>query len=533
MTDDLRNEIEQFYSHKIIDEQFMTWGEQYWLELDSNGYTPQSRVSIVKVYPGKEHKIHTHPGYEEVAIGLEGECIHLCNDRLVSLRKGKIGYIRGSGLHRILNATQEPAKFLSIVTPVLPFPIGELSWINDVELDELIDSINLEPIVDRFSRSVSLPVILTNSRGNQLTEQRNLPKFCKLCCRLQVGDCYLCSDYPTIKDHDKPKIFKCIYGVESIIALVVVNEKLLGYLACGYGLNNSPMLCMRDVIKSNFPSEDQEKAQRLYVDLPVLARNHLVSTSESISLITASIVQLVIFSAREKQMNAYRLKLSLEKQRQAELESSLNEVRLKFLESQVNPHFLFNALNTIAQMAIMEGATTVSSLTYSLSNLLRSSLGKEENSLISIKEELDLVNDYLFIQKTRFPSRFDAEIDIDEQVMQVKVPFMMLMVLVENSIVHGFTHIRWQGRLVIKGYVVGASAVIEVIDNGTGVPEDVIDQFKKIQEEGFESGTGPKGIGLKNVYNRLEHFFGARFRMEIYRNEDKGTKVTIKIPTSF
>lgn len=527
MTNEVRNEIERLFTQKIAGEQFMSWGEQYWLQLDPSGYQPQSKLSIVTVYPDKEHKLHTHPGYEEIVVGFKGESIHWCNDREVVLQKGKIAYIRGSGQHSILNKSGEPAQFMSIVTPVMPFPYSELSWIDDIELDELIETIHLQPIVDRFSRSVSLPVTLTNTLGNQLTEQKNLPEFCKLCYRMQAGDCYLCSESARANDSNEPGVYNCRYGVASIKASIVVNERLLGYLGCGYGLNNIQMPWAEDVIKSYFPPEHHEKAQIAYSDLSVLSRNHVVSAAETISLVTASLVQLIIFSAREKQMNAYRLKLSLEKQIQAELESSLNEVKLKFLESQVNPHFLFNALNTIAQMAVMEGATTVSSLTYALSNLLRSSLGKN-NSLIMVREELEYVNDYLFIQKARFPSRFETKIDIKDEVMQVEVPFMMLMVLVENSIIHGFSDIRWPGHLHIKGYFEGDSVVFEVIDNGTGVPEEIINQVRKIHEEGFS--TGPKGIGLKNIYNRLEHFFRGQFSLDIRRHEEKGTKVTIKIP---
>ncbi|MDA8227532.1 MAG: histidine kinase [Desulfitobacterium hafniense] len=531
MTNEVRTEIESLFNQKIAGEQFTSWGEQYWLQLDPSGYQPQSKISIVTVYPDKEHKIHCHPGYEEIVMGFEGESNHLCNDQEIVLQKGQLGYIRGGGKHRIVNKSGKPAKFISIVTPVLPFPFGELSWIDDVELDELIDSIHLQPIVDRFSRSVDLPVTLVNTMGNQYLEQENLPEFCRLCYRLQAGDCYLFPEAAHENDCTELGVYNCRYSVTSIHSPIIINERLLGYLGCGYGLQALHSTGIQGVIRGYFPVEYYELAWKKYLDLAELSHNHIVSAAETISLVTASLIQVIIFSAREKQMNAFRLKLSMEKQRQAELESSLNEVKLRFLESQVNPHFLFNALNTIAQMAVMEGATTVSSLTYALSNLLRCSLGKN-NSLITVKEELEYVNDYLFIQKTRFPHRFEAEIDIEEKVLQVEVPFMMLMVLVENSIIHGFKDTRWVGQLKIKGYLGDEFTVFEVIDNGTGVPEKIIDQFNKIKEEGFKSFSGPKGIGLKNIYNRLEHFFEDRFSLEIQRLEGKGTKVTIKIPAA-
>src|SRR5680860_679325 len=470
----MREEIERVFNLKIVNEQFLPWGEFYWLELSPTSHKAQSSLAFVKVYPFHEQKIHPHPGYEEIVIGVEGELIHWCDDLEFIVQKGQAGYIRSGGQHRVLNSSDRPAMFISIITPVIPSALGELSPVGDVELVELIEMIKLEPIEEKF--------------------------------------------------------YKCRYGLTSFLSPIIITRRLLGYLGCGYELLAIQTTQTVDLINNYFPVDYVPAAEKAYLELRVLTRNHLVSAAETILLVTTSLVQLIIFSAREKQMNSYRLKLSLEKQKQAELESSLKEVRLKFLESQVNPHFLFNTLNTIAQMAVMEGATTVSSLTYALSNLLRCSLGKSD-SLITVKEELDYVKDYMYIQKTRFPHRFEAHIDVNNLISHVKIPFMTLMVLVENSIIHGFSDMQRAGNLHIKGYMEGETVVFVVEDNGSGVPQEVIAQVENLNETDFDSND-IKSIGLKNIYMRLKHFYGEQFSLTIERLAERGTKVTIRVPVS-
>ena len=524
----LREEIERVFNLKIINEQFLPFGEFYWLELSPTNHQPQSRLSIVNVYPFQELKLHAHSGYEEIVIGLEGELSHWCDNREMIVKKGQASYIRSGGQHRMLNTTDQRAMFISIVTPVMQTALGELSPIDDVELDELIEMINLEPITDKFSQSVGLTVTMISVHGDKLNEPKNLPKFCRLCYDLQAGDCAICSTTEIDTLGNEQKIYNCRYGLTSFLSPIIINRRLLGYLGCGYELLAVQTRQTVELVYQYFPVESIQAAQKAYLELRVLTRNHLVSAAETILLVTTSLVQLIIFSAREKQMNAYRLKLSLEKQKQAELESTLKEVRLKFLESQVNPSFLFDTLNTIAQMAQSEGATTVSSLTYALSNLLSCSLGKSD-SLITVKEELDYVKDYMFIQKTRFPYKFEAHIHVDQQISHVKIPFMTLMVLAENSILHGFSDMRRSGDLYIKGYMEGETAVFVVADNGNGVSQDVIVQVENMNETVLNSNN-MKGIGLKNIYMRLKHFYGEQFTFTMEQLAERGTKVTIRVP---
>jgi len=528
MTELLRQEIEQIFDLKIVDEQYYSWGESYWLQLDPNGRKARRTVSIVNIYPNTEQKTHTHPGYEEIIFGLDGESVHWCNGRKIVLSKGKVGYIPAGGEHCILNTSGEIARMMSIVYPTMPIELGEPSNIDDIELWEVSQLINLEAISAKFAKSVRLAVTLVDQDGILLTSPKNFPAFCNLCLHLKKGDCILNTPRCCLGTDKALTVFRCLFGVYAIQSPIIINDRILGCLGCGYGRVISPSVTEQKELEAVFECGELELARKAYSELEIINRNHLQAVAETLSLVGASLVQMIIHSAREKQVSSYKLSLMEEKRRQAELENALSEARLKLLESQVNPHFLFNTLNTIAQMSLMEGAETAASLTYALSNMLRRSLGDNHN-LVTISDEVTYIKDYLLIQQTRFPDRFEVEINLTPEVTKVQVPFMMLMILVENAIQHGFKNIRWPGRLIVNGRLAGDRAIFEVIDNGTGVPEDVVNSMKTLKS----SGTGMmmhEGIGLKNIYRRLEHYYGNQAKFTIEAHGEQGTRVVIEIP---
>ncbi|MFZ5644694.1 MAG: histidine kinase [Bacillota bacterium] len=527
MNEEVRQQIESIFNLKIINEQNFPWGELYWLQLDPDNDKPQRTLSVATFYPDQEQKEHTHLGFEEIIYGLEGETVHWCDSRRIVLGKGQLCYVRGGGRHSIKNLSGRQARFLSIVYPTIPPALTDFSSIEDVELDELVKIINLDPIAEKFAQSVGLAVTLVDNLGNLLTEPKNIPEFCKLCLQEQCGNCVMSREAPVCAGNE-PVVFHCKFGVASIQSPIVINKRSLGYLGCGYGRMSAPTPGEESLVVSCFSPASGLLAQKAYINLDLIRRNHLVSVAETLSMVSASLVQLMIHSAREKQINSYKLRLSQEKHRQAQLESSLNEVKLKLLESQVNPHFLFNTLNTIAQTAMMEGAATAASLTYSLSNLLRRSLGKTE-SLITVEEEMDYIKDYIFIQKTRFPSRFNFDTRVSPEIANIKVPCMTMMALVENSILHGFANIRWQGELEINVYTDGDWAYLEVVDNGSGISDEIIEDIKSLGDPGL-SPVQLKGIGLRSVFKRLEYFYGGSFKFNMERMPKGGTRVTIRLP---
>lgn len=524
----IRREIEKMFNLKIVGEQFYSWGESYWLQLNPNAKKIERTVSIVSIYPNIEVKKHTHPNYEEFILGLKGESIHWCNGQEVVLREGAIGFIPAGGEHGISNKSGKNAQMMSIVYPALPVQFETYS-IDDLELGEISQIINLEEISEKFAESHKLAVTLTDQEGKLMTSPKNFPIFCKLCLQLKIGDCALISPQKAgLTQAEVLPVFQCVFGICSVQSPIIINDRVIGYLGCGYGPVRLFLDSEIDVLRIYFHDREYEAAKAAYMSLNFISRNHLLTVAETLSLVSAALVKMIMYSAREKQASLYKINLLEEKKHQVELECSLNETRLRLLESQVNPHFLFNTLNTIAQLSAMEGSKTVASLTYALSNMLHKSLG-ENNSYVTIEEELSYIKDYLFIQQTRFPNKFQVETHFSPEVLMVKVPFMTLMILVENAILHGFKDVDGQGYLKIHGHIVRDKAIIEVVDNGTGIPVDIIRSMKALKDQSVGLSLH-KGIGLKNIYQRLEHYYGSQAVFNIEHLDEGGTRVVIELP---
>ncbi|XQY91635.1 sensor histidine kinase [Metabacillus sp. HB246100] len=225
-------------------------------------------------------------------------------------------------------------------------------------------------------------------------------------------------------------------------------------------------------------------------------------------------------------------KLILEIKEKSELDKLLKELELKHLQNQINPHFLFNTLNTISRMAYLEDATVTSRLIQSVSTLLRSSLG-DINKTVSLREETKVVKEYFHIQKTRFAERIQFQTDIDESCLHVQIPTLTLQPLVENAFIHGVEEREEGGTIGLKIYRDSQKdrIIVEVSDNGKGMNDSTRQQILLKQEIDLqeEHSGHSTGIGLRNVIKRLELVYKENV-LDIESEENKGTTIKIKLP---
>ncbi|SFG09912.1 Histidine kinase-, DNA gyrase B-, and HSP90-like ATPase [Desulfotomaculum arcticum] len=517
---------------QYFDEQHFPWGKVQWIDLADGARKAVMSASVATIYPKKEQQLHYHFGYEELIYGIKGETYQYSNGKKVALAAGDIVHIPAEGSHRMYNPGSEEAQFLSIVNPVQKKEITIRERLNghslqDINIKDVLDVINLRQILEKFTHAMQLGVIMYDHLGNLITDPLNMPHFCHLCINSSSAECLEHKDISN--DATKLRIYRCKFGICSIQKPVLVNQTLLGYLGCGYRRLDYVAPEEEAALKDSFPARDYILVKQKFVDLEMINKNRLLGAAETLSLISEDLVGVVVQSLNEKQINSYKLKLAEEEQRKSQLENFLNESRLKLLESQVNPHFLFNTLNTIAQSSLIEGANTASRLTYALANLLRCSLGKV-NSFITIGEELEYIDDYLYIQKNRFPDQFNVNIDIQKEVKEYKIPFMTILVFLENAIVHGFEGLEGSKDIWIKGWMDSLFSIcIKVIDNGVGIPVDVINNVEKFKNMDLQS-KDIKGLGIYNVFKRLEYYYRNRFKLQFKRLPQGGTEVNLFLP---
>lgn len=210
-----------------------------------------------------------------------------------------------------------------------------------------------------------------------------------------------------------------------------------------------------------------------------------------------------------------------------ELEEALKFMELKALQSQVNPHFLFNTLTTIAGMSAIEGAEQTQLLLMSMARLLRYSLRMIGQS-VTLREEMDNVKDYLTIQQARFGDRIEVEINIQGGLEGASIPVLTLQPIVENAIIHGLESLE-EGRLTLSAQLEGQVVRITVEDTGVGIDTERLQELRSFAGEGTGRGH-TTGIGLDNVRRRLEHFFGTSSGFHLDSELGRGTRITLFIP---
>jgi two-component system LytT family sensor kinase len=199
-----------------------------------------------------------------------------------------------------------------------------------------------------------------------------------------------------------------------------------------------------------------------------------------------------------------------------EQEKLLMASRLDALASQINPHFLFNTLASVSSL-IRSEPEKARTLIVKLSGLLRRLLRSQEH-FVTLREELDAIDEYLDIEAIRFGPQLRIDKDLDPATLDLVVPSMMLQPLVENSIKHGLSQKMGEGRITIKSHRDGDHAIIDIIDNGLGIPP--ADAFRV-------KGTG---IGLRNVNERLRVIYGANYQLQLDSVPGEGTCARIMIP---
>jgi two-component system LytT family sensor kinase len=199
-----------------------------------------------------------------------------------------------------------------------------------------------------------------------------------------------------------------------------------------------------------------------------------------------------------------------------EQEKLLMRARLEALSSQINPHFLFNTLTSISSL-IRSQPETARTLIVRLSGLLRRLLRSQEQ-FVSLREELEAIDEYLGIEAIRFGPKLQIDKQIDPDTLDIVVPSMLLQPLVENSIKHGLAPKIGAGRITIRSMRQGGHAIIDVIDNGVGVGPQHVDP------------TRDSGIGLRNVNERLRVIYGANYQLQLDSVPGEGTCARIVIP---
>lgn len=210
-----------------------------------------------------------------------------------------------------------------------------------------------------------------------------------------------------------------------------------------------------------------------------------------------------------------------------QLKNRQQEIEFKMLASQINPHFLYNTLETIRMKAHFNGQEEIAEIVKMLGKLMRRNL-EVKHSKVSLESELELVRSYLEIQKARFEDRVEYIINVNTDISDCYVLPLLLQPIVENTFVHGFEGKGDKGIIEIDINAYEDKLVISVSDNGSGIDDKKLEEIKqKLEKNECEI---EESIGLCNVNGRIKLYYGTEYGLNIESKLNMGTKVSIYLP---
>ena len=261
-----------------------------------------------------------------------------------------------------------------------------------------------------------------------------------------------------------------------------------------------PLIYLTDTMKK-FGKGD------LSVRVPVLYEDEIGILSEEFNKMSEQIRQLVDQVYREQRAK-----------RKSELAA---------LQAQINPHFLYNTLNSVSSLIKMNCPDEAFIMIQAIGTFYRTSLS-DGKTLIQLEQEITNIENYIKIQKVRYGNKIEYEIDIENEILQEWIVKLTLQPLVENSIYHGIKEMRGKGIIRIKGWKEKNKVFIQVSDNGLGIPEEKLEELfsKDYREKG-------SAFGLFNIQQRLQIYFGKEYGLTVESKLSQGTKATVCIPVDF
>ena len=239
--------------------------------------------------------------------------------------------------------------------------------------------------------------------------------------------------------------------------------------------------------------------------VPITIDNEIGMLSRSFNVMTEKIHSLMeqnIYEQEEKRKN-----------------------EMKALQAQINPHFLYNTLDSIIWMSEAGKNEEVVLMTSALARLLRQTISNDK-AKVTVSEEINYVRSYLTIQKMRYKDKLEFQINVSPEIMSVKIIKFALQPLVENAIYHGLKYKETKGNLVIEGYKEGEKAVLVVKDDGVGMDEHTLANIF----DGSKKGEKSNGVGVPNVQKRLQLYYGPEYGITYMSRKGEGTVATVTVP---
>lgn len=409
-----------------------------------------------------------------------------------------------------------------------------------LKITDIIDVDVLQRIQDAFSVATGFATITVDYKGNPITEYSNFTDYCmKVRYDAEcLENCYRSDAHGGIESarSGKPSIYICHGGLVDLAVPIMVKGNYLGAIMSGQvriddeGMRALPLGSV-DKLTDFSGTKHEAELKELYDKTQVTTLEQVKGAADMLYTIANNLVEKQMIQMMQEELHNKNLELMEEVKLRSEVEAALKEADLKALQAQMNPHFLFNVLNTIGRLALLEDAEKTQELVYAFSDMMRYTLKRESKNIVSLKEEVEHVSNYLSIQKMRMGNRLDYTIDIQGETEEIGCPFMTIQPFVENAINHGIDPKVDGGRVEIRSEFLADDVIVRIVDDGKGMAGGLIDKILTGENlsDNSQDNDG-NGIGINNANKRLKYYYGQEYGVIIKSEIDKGTEVTLRLP---
>lgn len=403
--------------------------------------------------------------------------------------------------------------------------------LNNRNLHDLIDVNILKNIQDRLGEITGLAYNIVNFKGIPINEYSNFSSFCKKIRSTHEG-LRICCDANAHAGLEaalrkKPYIFRCPAGLVDVAIPIIVNDTYLGAIFFGQVRTNNDNLS--SINNSNYYLKKHKNCSEFiddYNNILYLDYYKIESIAYLVQIIVNQLVEKTYLKSIEEELNFNNIKLMKEKEYRIKLEEELKVARLTLLQSKINPYFLFNALNSISRLALIEDSPKTYEMIVLLAEFSRYT-SKHIGSKVILEEDIENIILYLKIQSIRFKDRIKYEININDNIKKLKIPSMVLQCFIENAVIHGLCPKKEGGTIKIKGEILEKVATITITDDGVGISKDklflILNGSDRIKNNNV-------GMSIYNVNEILTRCYGKNYRVEIESEINVGTMIKLKFP---
>lgn len=392
----------------------------------------------------------------------------------------------------------------------------------EIDLRTIITEEFQNQIQESFAYATGFGVVFTDADGNHLGPGGNFCRFCNKINETEEGAHYCAlSNKNAIQlalEQKKPSIYICHAGLVNIEIPLIYKDTCVGAITAGQVLCAEENVYPQDEVASEIHWLSDPELATYYAEIEVMSRQKIEATTLALSNLTNYVIQELAFSQIQEQL-AHKSEALLI------AENQLKQAKLDALQRQVTPHFIFNIISTISRLQSLQCYDKAGKMLDAFAGMMRYSLSNLQSSVF-LRNELDYIENYLAIQKIRFGECIDYQIYCDPALDTLRIPFLSLQPLVENSIEHGLLTKEDGGRLVMSCERHADCDTITITDNGTGIPEP---QLKTIRAQLLMPNESSQHVGMQNCYKRFQLMFEQDFSFSIQSAERGGTEIVITL----